>query len=175
MLTCTRCSARGDERASRVAEVAVLPAHAQAYPSSPRSLASDSVDDDRPRASGSLARGTREKGNQVSIILELDDDRELLLPEMSDEAARRFKRALLAAEKKKGTSPAVRDLIAAAVGAFKEARDLEHERTGTDGDRIVAELRRVRDAVLADREMYPDELGEFTKSRAVKPDEGESK
>lgn len=105
----------------------------------------------------------------MSIILELDDDRELRLPEMSDNAARRFKHALLAAEK--GASPAVRDLIAATVRAFKEARDLEQERAGTDTDRVIAALSRVEAAVLADREIVPDELGEFTKSRVVKPQE----
>src|SRR5437763_1334606 len=96
-----------------------------------------------------------QKGENEMIVLELGDGRELKLPEMSDDAARRFKRAFLAAEKD-AREQTVRDLLNATVSAFAEARDSERERAGTDGDRIVAELRRVRDAVLAPREMYPD-------------------
>lgn len=44
----------------------------------------------------------------------------------------------------------------------------------TAGERaIVAELREIRRAVLADRMMIQDELGELTKSRAVISNEGE--
>jgi hypothetical protein len=38
---------------------------------------------------------------------------------------------------------------------------------------ILAELREIRRAVLAPREMYPDVLGDLTKSRAVLSKEGE--
>lgn len=102
------------------------------------------------------------------IVLDLGDGRELRLPEMSDEAARTFKRAFLAAEKD-AREETVRDLLGAVVNAFADARDAEQDRGSAPEDRIVSELRRVREAVLAPREMYPDELGELTRSRAILP------
>ena len=104
------------------------------------------------------------------MILQLTDGREITMPEcIEDETARRFKRAFESAEQNMGRAKAAA-LLKAAQDVFIEARDGERAQApdgGSGTSAVVAELRRVRAAILADRVLVADEIGEMTRSKAV--------
>lgn len=109
------------------------------------------------------------------MILELDDGRELRLPdEMPDETARQLKALILALEGRARTAESdvrmLRDEMAA-LRRTAEGSAASNDRTANAlaavSRDIIAALRRVEAAALADREMVPNELGDMTRSRAV--------
>ena len=112
------------------------------------------------------------------MILELGDGRELKLPDaMEDETARQLKMFILALEERARAAEARVMLLVAEIAAlragFSALATKPHDSVaivqaiGRMIDTQNDNTRRTISAVLADRVMVPDSMGEMTRSKAV--------
>jgi thioesterase domain-containing protein len=113
------------------------------------------------------------------MILEIDNGRELELPDgMPDETARQLKRLILACEERARAAEARVAAIQAEMAALRRdftalaARPTEHgpivEAIGRMHEAHKIGVREIVAAVSADRVMVPDQFGEYNRSKAVK-------
>ena len=112
------------------------------------------------------------------MILELGDGRELLLPdEVSDEFARQLKKLILETERRAATAEAdvqkLRDemaILRKTVGesSVKAASvDNTAQAIRSLQSDLLSALARIERATSADRQIVPDEFGEYTRSKIV--------
>ena len=113
------------------------------------------------------------------MILELGDGRELQLPdELSDEFARQLKKLILETEQRAATAEAeVRALRDEMDILRKSVRDSSTKMAPTDDtvkaihtlqNGLLDALARIERATSADREIVPDQFGDYTRSKIVK-------
>jgi hypothetical protein len=112
------------------------------------------------------------------MILELGDGRELLLPdEVSDEFARQLKKLILETESRAAAAEAdvqkLRDEMAALRRSINESnvntvvRDDTAQAVRGLQSALLSALARIEQATSADRQIVPDEFGEYTRSKIV--------
>ncbi len=108
------------------------------------------------------------------MILDLDNGRELRLPdEMPDETARQLKALILTLEERARTAEAQSVALGQEVAHLRAevqalaARPLPAPQVLRDSSDVIAALKAVEAAVRADRMMVPDEYGEYTRSRVA--------
>jgi thioesterase domain-containing protein len=113
------------------------------------------------------------------VILEIDNGRELELPDdMPDETARQLKRLILTLEERARAAEQRVASVQAEMAALRRdftalaARPVEHgpivEAIGRMHEAHQASAREIVAAVSADRVMVPDQFGEFNRSKAVR-------
>jgi hypothetical protein len=112
------------------------------------------------------------------MILELGDGRELILPdEVSDEFARQLKKLILETESRAAAAEAdvqkLRDEMAILRKSINQSNVKVASADGTAQaiqelqSGLLSALARIERATSADRQIVPDEFGEYTRSKIV--------